>query len=242
MLADGVWGLSGWGILAYTLILTHITVVSVTVYLHRHSAHCVLDLHPSLAHCFRFWLWMTTGMVTCEWIAIHRKHHAKCETEDDPHGPVIQGLANIMLCGVEAYRSEATNEETLTRCGKGCPDDWIERNLYARSSAFGVASMLVVDLMLFGANGATVWAVQIIWIPFLVAGMLNGVGHYRGYRNFACPDAATNILPWGILIGGEELLDALRTWCVRAQESGMSTLREFVEDLKSYSATKLVRA
>ena len=203
-LANGLWDISGWGIVAYTLILTHITIVSVTVYLHRHSAHRALDLHPVLAHFFRFWLWMTTGMVTKQWTAIHRKHHAKCETEDDPHSPVMQGLSEIVWRGAEAYRREVANEETMERYGRGCPDDWLERNLYSRA-VVGVGSMLVINLLLFGAIGATVWAVQMMWIPFFAAGVINGVGHWWGYRNFECPDAATNISPWGILIGGEEL-------------------------------------
>ena len=189
----------------HTLIVTHITIVSVTVYLHRHSAHRALDLHPALAHFFRFWLWMTTGMVTREWTAIHRKHHAKCETEDDPHSPVVAGIGEIFWRGTEAYRKEAENLETLDRYGQGCPDDWMERNVYGRFPIGGVSAMLIINVALFGVLGMTIWAVQMAWIPFFAAGVINGIGHWWGYRNFECPDAARNIVPWGILIGGEEL-------------------------------------
>lgn len=186
-----------------TLVLTHVTIVAVTVYLHRFSAHRALDLHPALQHFFRFWLWLTTGMGTREWTAIHRKHHATCETEDDPHSPQIKGLKKVFWQGAELYR-EGKDPATLAQYGKGCPDDWMERNVY-RHSVLGVSVMMAIDLLLFGAAGLTVWAVQMMWIPFWAAGFINGVGHYWGYRNFECQDAATNILPWGILIGGEEL-------------------------------------
>jgi len=186
-----------------TLALTHVTIVAVTVYLHRFSAHRALEMHPVLQHFFRLWLWLTTGMGTREWTAIHRKHHATCETEDDPHSPVVKGLKKVFWQGAELYR-EGKDPETVAKYGKGCPDDWIERNIY-RHSVLGVSVMMAIDLLLFGAAGLTVWAVQMIWIPFWAAGFINGVGHYWGYRNFECPDAATNILPWGILIGGEEL-------------------------------------
>lgn len=204
-LANGVWNLSPMALVAITLVMTHITIVAVTVYLHRYSAHRSLELHPALKHFFRFWLWMTTGMTTLEWTAIHRKHHATCETEDDPHSPVIKGLGTILWTGAEEYRKEAKNQETLDRYGKGCPDDWIERNLYSRFPIGGVGAMLVIDVLLFGVIGLSIWAVQMIWIPFFAAGVINGIGHYWGYRNFECSDAATNISPWGILIGGEEL-------------------------------------
>ena len=204
-LAHGLWNFSPAALIAITLVLTHITIVAVTVYLHRYSAHRSLELHPAVKNFFRFWLWMTTGMTTREWTAIHRKHHATCETEDDPHSPVIKGLGTILWTGAEEYRKEARNEETLERYGKGCPDDWIERNLYSRFPIGGVGAMLVIDVALFGVIGLTIWAVQMIWIPFFAAGVINGIGHYWGYRNYECPDAATNISPWGILIGGEEL-------------------------------------
>jgi len=204
VLANGLLSWNIWGLLAYTLILTHITIVSVTVYLHRHSAHRALDIHPALAHFFRFWLWMTTGQGTKEWTAIHRKHHATCETAEDPHSPVVQGIGKIFWQGVEVYRAAGT-PETLARYGAGCPDDWIERNVYSAHTWAGIYSMLVIDVLLFGGIGITVWAVQMVWIPLTAAGVINGIGHYWGYRNYECPDAARNVVPWGILIGGEEL-------------------------------------
>ncbi len=202
---NGLLDLSVWQLIAVTLVLTHITIVSVTVYLHRYSAHRSLELHPALKHFFRFWLWLTTSMNTREWTAIHRKHHAKCETPDDPHSPVHKGLGTVLRKGAELYMEEAKNEETLRIYGKNCPDDWIERNLYSRFPIAGVTLMALIDLALFGVLGITVWAVQMMWIPVLAAGVINGLGHALGYRNFECRDAATNILPWGILIGGEEL-------------------------------------
>ncbi|WP_373184531.1 delta-9 fatty acid desaturase DesA [Halopseudomonas sp.] len=202
---QGLLQLSGWQILAVILGLTHITIVSVTVYLHRYSAHRALELHPALKHFFRFWLWLTTSMNTREWTAIHRKHHAKCETPEDPHSPVHKGLTTVLRKGAELYMAEARNEETLRIYGKNCPDDWVERNLYSRFPLAGVTLMAVIDLALFGVLGLTVWAVQMMWIPVFAAGVVNGLGHAVGYRNFECRDAATNILPWGILIGGEEL-------------------------------------
>ncbi|KTT50763.1 aminotransferase [Pseudomonas oryzihabitans] len=202
---NGLLDLTVWQLVVVTLVLTHLTIVSVTVYLHRYSAHRSLELHPALKHAFRFWLWLTTAMNTREWTAIHRKHHAKCETEDDPHSPVHKGLSTVMRKGAELYKAEASNAETLRIYGKNCPDDWVERNLYSRHRNLGVGLMLLIDLALFGALGLTVWAVQMIWIPFWAAGVVNGLGHALGYRNFECRDAATNLVPWGILIGGEEL-------------------------------------
>tara|TARA_R110000782_G_scaffold3926_1_gene13948 strand:+ start:37 stop:1227 length:1191 start_codon:yes stop_codon:yes gene_type:complete len=202
---QGLLQLSGWQILAVTLILTHITIVSVTVYLHRYSAHRALELHPALKHFFRFWLWLTTSMNTREWTAIHRKHHAKCETIEDPHSPVHKGLVTVLRKGAELYKEEARNEDTLRIYGKNCPDDWIERNLYSRFQLAGVTLLAIIDLALFGVLGITVWAIQMMWIPVMAAGVINGLGHALGYRNFECRDAATNILPWGIIIGGEEL-------------------------------------
>jgi stearoyl-CoA desaturase (delta-9 desaturase) len=201
----GVLDLPWWGVVVFTLAVTHITIVAVTVFLHRCQAHRALDLHPIASHFFRFWLWLTTGMVTKEWAAIHRKHHAKCETAEDPHSPQIVGIRKVLLEGVELYRKESLNQETLERYGRGTPDDWIERKLYSRFSSLGILVMLAIDLVLFGAIGLTVWAVQMLWIPFFAAGVINGLGHYWGYRNFQPEDASTNIVPWGILIGGEEL-------------------------------------
>jgi stearoyl-CoA desaturase (delta-9 desaturase) len=203
--AHGLMPLPWWGYVVVALVLTQITIASVTIYLHRHSAHRALDLHPAVAHFFRFWLWFTTGMLTKEWTAIHRKHHAKCETPEDPHSPQTRGLREVLLRGAELYRTEAKNHETLDRYGKGTPDDWIERNVYTRYSWQGVGLMLAVNLVLFGAMGATIWAVQMLWIPVHAAGVVNGIGHYWGYRNFATADASTNIVPFGLWIGGEEL-------------------------------------
>ncbi len=201
----GFLDLSAWQVVAAIFILTHITIVAVTVYLHRYSAHRSLELNGALKHFFRFWLWLTTAMNTREWTAIHRKHHAKCETPDDPHSPVQKGLITVLRRGAELYKEESKNEETLRIYGKNCPDDWIERNLYSRYPNLGIILMLGIDLALFGVIGLTVWAVQMIWIPVWAAGVVNGLGHAVGYRNFECRDAATNLVPWGILIGGEEL-------------------------------------
>lgn len=194
-----------WGYVVVTLIFTHMTIAAVTIYLHRHSAHRALDLHPAVSHCFRFWLWLTTGMGTKEWTAIHRKHHARCETEDDPHSPQVQGIQKVMWQGAELYKIEALNKETMERFGQGTPDDWIERNLYSSHTVLGIGAMMVIDLALFGFLGLTIWAVQMLWIPLLAAGVINGIGHYWGYRSFQAEDASRNIVPWGILIGGEEL-------------------------------------
>ncbi len=204
-MGHGLLDLAWWQVLLITLGLTHITIASVTIYLHRHSAHRALDLHPIPAHFFRFWLWMTTGQVTKEWTAIHRKHHAKCERDGDPHSPVIFGIETVFWKGAELYRAEAKNQDTLERYGHNTPNDWIERNVYTRYSALGVSLMLIIDVALFGFLGLTVWAVQMAWIPVTAAGIINGIGHWWGYRNFEAQDASTNISPWGILIGGEEL-------------------------------------
>ncbi|HEV8260891.1 MAG TPA: fatty acid desaturase [Burkholderiales bacterium] len=203
--AGGLIDLPWWGYVLVALVFTHITIASVTIYLHRHSAHRALDLHPVVAHFFRLWLWLTTGMSTKAWTAIHRKHHAKCETEEDPHSPQVLTLKKVLLEGGELYRKEAKNQDTLDKYGHGTPDDWIERNVYSGRDKGGVALMLVVNILLFGPIGLTVWAVQMLWIPVTAAGVINGVGHFYGYRNFQVEDASTNIVPWGILIGGEEL-------------------------------------
>ncbi len=202
---DGVLNLSFGGVALAALLLTHITIAGVTIYLHRHQAHRALDLHPAVSHFFRFWLWLTTGMVTREWVAVHRKHHAKCETHDDPHSPQIEGIRKVLWEGAELYRLSTKDRETLDKYGLGTPDDWLERHLYGRYSGKGVILMLLIDLLLFGVIGLTVWAVQMIWIPLFAAGVINGIGHYRGYRSYECADAARNISPLGLLIGGEEL-------------------------------------
>ena len=200
-LLDWAW----WQIVLFTLAVTHVTIVSVTVFLHRCQAHRALELHPAVAHFFRFWLWLTTGMVTKQWAAVHRKHHARCETPEDPHSPRTYGIRKVLLEGAELYRAAAADPALVEKFGHGTPDDWIERNLYTRHSVFGVYVMLVIDVLLFGAIGLSVFAVQMLWIPVSAAGIINGLGHYLGYRNYDCPDASTNILPWGIIIGGEEL-------------------------------------
>ncbi len=204
-LDTGLLNFSGWQVAAYTLLATHVTIAAVTIYLHRCQAHRALDLHPVVSHFFRAWLWLSTGMVTKEWASIHRKHHAKCETPEDPHSPQTRGISKVLLEGSELYREEAKNLETLQKYGHGTPDDWIERNLYSRHSVLGVYITLVVDVLLFGAIGLTVFAIQMLWIPITAAGIINGIGHYWGYRNFDSPDASRNVSPWGILIGGEEL-------------------------------------
>jgi len=218
-LAHGLLDLSWWQIALVALALTHITIASVTIFLHRNQAHRALDLHAIPSHFFRFWLWLTTGMVTKEWAAIHRKHHAKCEQEGDPHSPVVFGIKKVFFEGSELYRAEAKNQETLSRYGHGTPDDWIERNLYTRYSWQGVGVMMIIDLALFGAAGAAVWALQMAWIPITAAGIINGIGHYWGYRNFEAPDASTNISPWGIIIGGEELHNNHHTYPTSAKLS-----------------------
>ncbi|MCK9259837.1 MAG: fatty acid desaturase [Azoarcus sp.] len=201
---SGLFELPWWGYVVVALVMTHITIASVTIYLHRHQAHRALELSPLPSHFFRFWLWLTTGMVTGEWAAVHRKHHAKCETAEDPHSPQTRGIRKVLFEGAELYRIEADNKETLARYGHGTPNDWLERNVYRRS-VVGVSLMLIIDVMAFGAIGLTIWAVQMMWIPIWAAGVVNGLGHYIGYRNFDCTDASTNLAPWGILIGGEEL-------------------------------------
>ncbi len=218
-LANGYLDLAWWQIIVVTLVLTHITIASVTIFLHRCQAHRALDLHPIPSHFFRFWLWLTTGMVTKEWAAIHRKHHAKCETADDPHSPQVLGIQTVLSRGAELYRAEAKNRETIEKYGHGTPDDWVERNVYSKYQWQGVGLMLIIDLFLFGAIGATVWAVQMLWIPITAAGIINGIGHYWGYRNYECEDASTNILPWGILIGGEELHNNHHTYATSAKLS-----------------------
>lgn len=202
---EGLIDLPWWGYILVLLALTQITIASVTIFLHRHQAHRALDLHPLASHCFRFWLWFTTGIVTREWAAIHRKHHAKCETDEDPHSPVILGIKRVLLQGYELYRNEAANRETLEKYGIGTPDDWLENRLYRKYSKLGIVLLLLLDLLLFGPIGLTMWAVQMLWIPVNAAGIINGGGHFWGYRNYACADASTNIVPWGIFIGGEEL-------------------------------------
>jgi stearoyl-CoA desaturase (Delta-9 desaturase) len=218
-LAHGLFRFSWWQLVVYTLIATHITIIGVTVYLHRCQAHRALDLHPAVSHFFRFWLWMTTGMLTGQWAAIHRKHHAKCETEEDPHSPQTRGIWKVLLEGAELYRTEAKNEETMRKFSHGTPNDWMERNVYTKYPILGVSLMMVLNVAMFGLVGLTVWAVQMIWIPFWAAGVVNGLAHFWGYRNFNSSDASTNIFPWGILIGGEELHNNHHTYATSAKLS-----------------------
>jgi len=206
VLFSGLVDLPWWGMAMVALLLTHITIASVTIFLHRHQAHHALDLHPAVSHFFRLWLWLTTGMVTKEWAAVHRKHHAKCDTAEDPHSPQILGLNRVLWGGVFLYVKEANRPDTLERYGHGTPDDWLERNLYSRFQTLGLTLMGLIDVTLFGlVPGALILATQIVWIPFWAAGVINGIGHYWGYRHWSTPDASTNIVPIGILIGGEEL-------------------------------------
>ncbi len=202
---NGVTNLSWWEHVLVALGLTHMTIISVTIYLHRYSAHRSLNLNPVIAHFFRFWLWLTTGMSTKGWTATHRKHHAKCEGPEDPHSPKIFGIKKVFFEGSELYRRESVNKSTLEKYGHGTPNDWIEKNIYTPRSTWGVSLMLIINLGLFGPVGLSIWAVQMLWIPITAAGVINGIGHYWGYRNFQTEDASTNIIPWGILIGGEEL-------------------------------------
>jgi stearoyl-CoA desaturase (delta-9 desaturase) len=218
-LAEGLLQATWWQIVLFTLAATHVTIAAVTIFLHRSQAHRALELHAIPSHFFRFWLWLTTGMVTKEWVAIHRKHHAKCETVDDPHSPVTRGIKTVLLTGSELYRAEAKVQETLDKYGHNTPDDWIERNLYSRYSWQGVGLMLILNLALFGAAGAAVWAVQMAWIPVTAAGIINGLGHWWGYRNFEAQDASTNISPIGFIIGGEELHNNHHTYPTSAKLS-----------------------
>lgn len=215
----GVLNLSFWGYVIATVVLTQITIASVTIYLHRHQTHRALTLHPIISHFFRFWLWMTTGMVTGEWVAIHRKHHATTDVEGDPHSPVVLGIKKVFWEGAELYRAASKDKEMVAKYSHGTPDDWIERNIYKKHSAKGIMLMALIDLYLFGAPGISIWAIQMMWIPVWAAGVVNGIGHFWGYRNFECRDAATNIIPWGFWIGGEELHNNHHTFASSAKFS-----------------------
>jgi stearoyl-CoA desaturase (Delta-9 desaturase) len=204
-LANGFTHASGLAKLIYFFVVTQLTIFSVTLYLHRSQAHRGVDFHPALAHFFRLWSWMSTGMVTKEWVAVHRKHHAKCETEEDPHSPKIYGINTVLWQGVDLYRVSALDQGTLEKYGRGTPDDWLERNLYAKHEYWGPTLMFTINIALFGFWGLAISALQMVWIPFWAAGVVNGLGHWWGYRNFETADMATNLTPWGVLIGGEEL-------------------------------------
>lgn len=215
----GFLNLSFWGYIIATLVMTQITIAAVTIYLHRHQTHRALTLHPIISHFFRFWLWVTTGMVTAQWVAIHRKHHAMADVEGDPHSPVVFGIKKVFWEGAELYRQAARDKEMVDKYAHGTPNDWIEKNVYSRFSAKGVVLMLLADVFLFGAPGLTIWAIQMMWIPVWAAGVVNGIGHYWGYRNFECRDAATNVFPWGFWIGGEELHNNHHTFASSAKFS-----------------------
>jgi len=196
----------GWiGLLVYLLVVTQVTIFAVTLYLHRSQAHRGVDFHPVIAHFFRFWTWLTTSMITREWAAIHRKHHAKCETEEDPHSPMHKGIGTVFWRGVELYREARRDRASIEQYGKGCPDDWIERRLYTPYATMGPVLLLFVSFALFGFAGVAIWAIQMAWIPFWAAGVINGLGHWWGYRNFETTDTATNLTPWAFWVGGEEL-------------------------------------
>jgi stearoyl-CoA desaturase (Delta-9 desaturase) len=205
-MSTGLLNLPWWGDVLAGLAMVQITIAAVTVYLHRCQAHRALDMHPAVSHFFRFWLWLTTGMITKEWAAIHRKHHAKCETEEDPHSPRIHGINKILWGGVVLYVKESYKRDVIERYGHSTPTDWLERNVYTPFNKWGIGVMAAIDVMLFGPlAGALIWGVQMLWIPFWAAGVINGIGHYFGYRNFHTEDDSTNIVPWAAWIGGEEL-------------------------------------
>ncbi|KTC72416.1 stearoyl-CoA-9-desaturase [Legionella birminghamensis] len=215
----GLLNLSFWGYVVAVLLLTQMTIAGVTLYLHRYQTHRALTLHPVVSHIFRFWLWMTTGMVTAEWVAIHRKHHATTDVEGDPHSPKVLGLKKVLWEGAELYKQASKDKEMVEKYSHGTPNDWVERNVYSRFSSRGILLMFLIDLLLFGIPGITIWAIQMVWIPFHAAGVINGVGHHWGYRNFECHDAATNIFPWGFWIGGEELHNNHHTFASSAKFS-----------------------
>lgn len=201
----GILNLSFWGYVLAGLIFTQLSIAGVTIYLHRNQTHRALDLHPFVSHIFRFWLWISTGMETGQWVAIHRKHHATTDVEGDPHSPVVEGIKKVFWQGAELYRAAKKNREIIEKYSFGTPDDWVERNIYTKYSSQGPFVMLLIDLLLFGIPGITIFAIQMMWIPVWAAGVVNGIGHFRGYRNFECPDTSTNVFPWGFWIGGEEL-------------------------------------
>ena len=236
-LAGGLFQAGFVTLLVYLLVATQLTIFSVTLYLHRSQAHRAVDFHPVIAHFFRFWTWLTTSMITREWAAIHRKHHAKCETEEDPHSPQVKGIKTVFWRGVELYREARNDRESIEKYGKGCPDDWIERNLYSRWPTMGPTVLLFISFGLFGFAGVAMWALQMAWIPFWAAGVVNGLGHWWGYRNFETTDTATNLTPWGVWIGGEELHNNHHAF----PSSAKFALRKFEFDI-GWSTIKLLQA
>ncbi len=236
-LAGGLLQLGWWEMLLYLLIATQVTIFTVTLYLHRSQAHRGVDFHPVVAHFFRFWSWLTTSMITKEWAAIHRKHHAKCETEDDPHSPMHKGIGTVFWRGADLYSAARLNREDIEQYGKGCPDDWIERRLYTRFANAGVALLLALSFVLFGFKGVAAWAIQMAWIPFWAAGVINGLGHWWGYRNFETTDTATNLTPWAVWVGGEELHNNHHAF----PSSAKFALRRFEFDI-GWAAIRLLAA
>ena len=236
-LAGGLFQAGFVALLVYLLVATQLTIFSVTLYLHRSQAHRAVDFHPVIAHFFRFWTWLTTSMITREWAAIHRKHHAKCETEEDPHSPQVKGIKTVFWRGVELYREARNDRESIEKYGKGCPDDWIERHLYTPHATLGPTLLLFISFALFGFAGVAVWAIQMLWIPFWAAGVVNGLGHWWGYRNFETTDTATNLTPWGVWIGGEELHNNHHAF----PSSAKFALRKFEFDI-GWSTIKLLQA
>ncbi len=234
-LAGGLLQFGWWEMLLYLLVVTQITIFTVTLYLHRSQAHRGVDFHPALAHFFRFWSWLTTSMITKEWAAIHRKHHAKCETEDDPHSRMHKGIGNVLWKGGDMYREARLDCASIEQYGKGCPDDWVERKLYAAHANWGPILMLLINFALFGAMGVATWAIQMAWIPFWAAGVINGLGHWWGYRNFETTDTATNLTPWAVWIGGEELHNNHHAF----PSSAKFALRRFEFDI-GWAAIKLL--
>lgn len=236
-LAGGLLQLGWWEMLLYLLVATQVTIFTVTLYLHRSQAHRGVDFHPVVAHFFRFWSWLTTSMITKEWAAIHRKHHAKCETEDDPHSPMHKGIGTVFWRGADLYRAARLNREDIEQYGKGCPDDWIERHLYTRFANAGVVLLLALSFVLFGFKGVAAWAIQMAWIPFWAAGVINGLGHWWGYRNFETTDTATNLTPWAVWVGGEELHNNHHAF----PSSAKFALRRFEFDI-GWAAIRLLSA
>ncbi len=241
-LAGGVVHASWPTLLVYFIVVTQLTIFSVTLYLHRSQAHRGVDFHPLVAHVFRFWSWLSTAMVTKEWVAIHRKHHAKCETAEDPHSPQFHGIRKVLLDGVDLYRQARRDRETMEKYGRGTPEDWLERNVYGRFPEAGPTLMLLINLTLFGMWGLFIWALQMIWIPFMAAGVVNGLGHWWGYRNFESDDTSTNLTPWGVVIGGEELHNNHHTF----PSSAKFALRKWEFDLgwaviKTLEAVRLAK-
>lgn len=238
----GFWDVSVWTLVFWTAVSCHITLLSVTIFLHRSQAHRSVDLHPILQHFFRFWLWLTTGMITKEWVSVHRKHHARCEGPEDPHSPQVYGIRKVLLEGAELYRDAAADKAILEQFGRGTPDDWIERNLYSRHNTLGVAILAIVEFLLFGLAGIAVFAIQMLCIPVLAAGVINGLAHFWGYRNFETDDAATNITPIAAIICGEELHNNHHAY----PSSARFSLRRWELDLgwvylRLFSALKLAR-